>query len=277
SALAASVYVPAAGAAAVAAVSASQRGRALAVILGGSSMAMVLGAPVGVLLAVTYSWRAAFGLVTALAAVTALGLLRSSVGSSLLTRSTMSQRLQLLRSPPVAGLLGVTLLVMTGSNSMYTYLDALLGSAAGSAGLGLLIAALGVGGMVGTWWGGAAADRWSSRPVVLLAASVLTAGFALFPLVASTLAVALVVVALWGIAVWGFVPAQQRRLIELGPQVATLLLGLNSSAIHLGFAAGALLGGQVVDAAGTARLWMLAVICCGAGLILHAFLTRRSR
>jgi predicted MFS family arabinose efflux permease len=82
---------------------------------------------------------------------------------------------------------------------------------------------------------------------------------------------------LWGIAAWGFVPVQQHRLIEFGPQAVPLLLGLNSSAIHLGFAAGALLGGQVVDATGAGPLWMLAVTCCGAGLILHALLTRRSR
>ena len=277
SALAASAHVPAAGAAAVAAVPANQRGRALAVILGGSSMAMVLGAPLGVLLAATYSWRAAFGLVAALAAVTALGLLCSSVGSVVLTHSTVSQRLRLLRSPAVAGLLGVTLLVMTGSNSMYTYLDALLGSAGRPVGLGLLIGVFGVGGLVGTWWGGASADRWGSRPIVLLAATVLTVGFASFPLVTSTLAGALVVVAMWGSAAWGFVPAQQHRLIGLGPSAALLLLGLNSSAIHLGFAAGALLGGRVVDTAGAGPLWMLAVACCGAGLILHAQLTRRSQ
>jgi predicted MFS family arabinose efflux permease len=277
SALAASAYVPAARAAAVAAVPANQRGRALAVILGGSSMAMVLGAPLGVLLAATYSWRAAFGLVAALAAVTALGLLCSSVGSVVLTHSTVGQRLRLLRSPAVAGLLGVTLLVMTGSNSMYTYLDALLGSAGRPVGLGLLIGVFGVGGLVGTWWGGASADRWGSRPIVLLAATVLTVGFASFPLVTSTLAGALVVVAMWGSAAWGFVPAQQHRLIGLGPSAALLLLGLNSSAIHLGFAAGALLGGRVVDTAGAGPLWMLAVACCGAGLILHALLTRRSQ
>jgi predicted MFS family arabinose efflux permease len=189
----------------------------------------------------------------------------------------MSQRLRLLRSPAVAGLLGVKLLLMTGSNSMYIYLDVLLGSAAGPVGLGLLIGVFGLGGMVGAWWGGAAADRWGGRPVVLLAASVLTAGFALLPFVASTLEGTLVVVAVWGIAAWGFVPAQQHRLIELGPQAVPLLLGLNSSAIHLGFAAGALLGGQVVDATGAGPLWTLAVTCCGAGLTLHALLTHRSR
>ena len=49
---------------------------------------------------------------------------------------------------------------------------------------------------------------------------------------------------------------------------------LVNSAIQLGFAAGALLGGLVVDAAGVSSLWMLAVACRGAGLILHEILTR---
>ncbi len=127
------------------------------------------------------------------------------------------------------------------------------------------------------WWGGAAVDRWGGRPVVLLAASVLTAGFALFPLVASTVARSLVVVALWGVAAWGCVPAQPHHLIGLRPETAPLLPGLNSSAIYLGFAAGAPLDGQVVDTTGTGPLWMLAVACCGAGLMLHALLTRRNR
>lgn len=160
---------------------------------------------------------------------------------------------------------------------MYSYLAVLLGSAAGSAGLGPLTGVLGVGGMVGTWWGGAAAARWGSRPVVLLAVSALTAGFVLFPLVTPTLAGAVVVVALWGIAACGFVPTQQHRLLNLGPQTVPLLLGLRGSAIHLGFASGALLGGQVVEATGAARRGMLAVACCGTGLILHTLLPRRSR
>ncbi|HET6258279.1 MAG TPA: hypothetical protein VFE39_06475 [Pseudonocardia sp.] len=109
--------------------------------------------------------------------------------------------------------------------------------------------------------------------MVLLAVTVLTAGFAVLPLVATTVAGALAVVLGWGIAAWGFVPAQQHRLIGLGVGPARLVLALNSSATHLGFAAGALLGGLVVDAAGAGALWLLAVPCCGAGLMLHAIPT----
>lgn len=274
-ALAASVYVPAAGAAAVAAVPASQRGRALSVILGGTSSAVVLGAPLGVLLAAMLSWRAAFGLVAVLAAGTVVGLLLGGVGFDPLTRSTLRQRLCPMRSPAIVGALGVTFLVMTASNSTYTYLALLLGPAAGP--VGLFIGAFGLGGMAGTWWGGTTADRRGSRQVVLLVMTALTAGFAVLPLVATTVAGALMVAAGWGIAAWGFVPAQQHRLIELGSGPVPLLLALNSSAIHLGFAAGALLGGLVIDAAGVGSLWKLAVACCGAGLILHKIFTREVR
>jgi predicted MFS family arabinose efflux permease len=275
-ALAAAAYVPAAAAAAVAAVPASDRGRALGVVLGGASIAMVLGAPLGVLLAAMLSWRAAFGLVAVLAAGAVLGLLRGGVGSGPVGRSTLRERLRPLRSAAVAGALGVTFLVMTASNSMYTYLATLVGGTAGPLGLGLFIGAFGLAGLVGSWWGGTAADRYGSRRTVLLAVTVLTVGFAVLPL-AATAAAALTVVVGWGIAVWGFVPAQQHRLVGLGAGPAPLLLALNSSAIHVGFAAGALLGGVVVDAAGPGSLWMLAVGCCGAGLALHRVLTREVR
>jgi predicted MFS family arabinose efflux permease len=56
-----------------------------------------------------------------------------------------------------------------------------------------------------------------------------------------------------------------------------LLLALNSSAVNLGFATGALLGGLVVDRAGAVSLWLLPVACCGAGLILHGILSRKER
>jgi predicted MFS family arabinose efflux permease len=51
----------------------------------------------------------------------------------------------------------------------------------------------------------------------------------------------------------------------------------DSSVIHLGFAAGSLLGGLVVDTTGASSLWLLAVVCCGAGLTVHGIFTREVR
>jgi predicted MFS family arabinose efflux permease len=201
-----------------------------------------------------------------------------------------------MRSPAVVGTLAVTFLVMTASNSMYTYLAVLVDGAAGQVGFGLFVATFGLAGVVGTWWGGTAADRHGSRGVLMLAVGTLMVGFVALPFLTTTVAAALTVVVGWGIAVWGFVPVQQHHLIELGSRAmsgridtavehsgdparngpsAPLLLALNSSTTHLGFAAGALLGGLVVDSAGAGSLWQLAVACCGAGLMVQMVLTRK--
>ena len=282
--LAASVYLPAAGAAAVAAVPSTYRGRALAVILGGSSVAMVLGAPLGVLLAATISWRAAFGLVAVLAAVTVLGLRwtnagtgpvtgrpRANGGAAPMIRSTMLDRLRPMRSSAVVGALGVTFLVMTASNSTYTYL-ALLPAA--EAGLGLFIGMFGIGGMAGAWLGGTAADRGSSRRVASLAVTLLTTVVVALPLVASSVPAALLIAVGWGMAAWGFIAAQQHLLIGFSAGPTPFVLALNTSATHLGFAAGALLGGLVVNSAGVGSIRLLAVACCASGLVLHVILRR---
>jgi predicted MFS family arabinose efflux permease len=273
SALAAGVYVPAAGAAAVAAVPAGQRGRALAVVLGGASASMVLGAPIGVLLAAASSWRAAFVLVVALCVVAVAGLLAVRVGSDAVGRTSLQARLLPLRSGALLGALLVTLVLMAGSNSAYTYLGPILGAAAGPAGLGLVIAAFGVGGAAGTWWGGAAADAWGSARTIAVAAGLLTLALALLTPAASTPVGALAVVLVWGLAAFAFVPAQQHRLLGLTDAPAPLVLALNSSAINLGFAVGALVGGHVVDAGGAGRLALVAAGCCGAALVLHTVLT----
>jgi predicted MFS family arabinose efflux permease len=267
-ALTASAYVPAAGAAAVAAAPANRRGRALGVVLAGSAVAMVLGAPLGALVASLLSWRAAFGLVAVLAVGTVVGLLRSSVGSDAPARSTLAERLRPLRSPAVAGTLAVTLLAMTASNSVYTYLAVLV-----SGRVELYIAAFGLAGVAGTWWGATAVDRFGSRRVVSAMVLVLGTGLATLPNVAGVIALAAVVA--WGVAAWGFVSAQQHRVTGMG--AAPLLLALNSSAVHLGFATGALLGGIVVDAAGVGSLWLVPLVCCGAGLVLHGILGREAR
>jgi predicted MFS family arabinose efflux permease len=164
---------------------------------------------------------------------------------------------------------------MTASNSVYSYLGVLVGAPAGAVGPVLVIGAFGLGGMVGAWRGGAAVDRHGHRGVALLAGIGLTAAFAALPLVGSTGGPLLTVVMAWGVAAWGFTAAQQRRLLGLGAHPASLSLALNSAATHLGFAAGAVLGGRVVDVAGAGHLWLLAVACCGAGLTLHGFLDRK--
>lgn len=272
--LAASVYGPSAAAAAVAAGSASTRGRSLAVLQGSSSVAMVAGAPFGLALAATLSWRAAFGLVAVLAAVAVLRLVQTSLKQTegvagVLPPSELGARLRPLGSPAVIASLGVTLLMMTASNSMFSYLGVLLGTAGESPGLWLYIGVFGLGGVLGTWWSGSVTDRWGGGRAALLTGVLLVVALAALPPASFHPAPALLAVLCWGFAGWGFVPGQQHRLLELRAGPAPFVLALHSSAIQLGFAVGALIGGLIIDTAGPGSVWIVAVACGAAGLVLH--------
>ena len=64
----------------------------------------------------------------------------------------------------------------------------------------------------------------------------------------------------WGIVGWGFLPAQVSRLVCLAPQAAPRVLSLNGSALYLGSAAGALVGGLVLQFAGSHDLGVVAAL-----------------
>ncbi|MFI1471424.1 MFS transporter [Streptomyces wuyuanensis] len=185
------------------------------------------------------------------------------------------ERLLPLGSPAVAATLAVTFLLMTASYSTYTYLPLLLTDPAVPLGSGLFIAVFGLAGIAGSRWGGRAADRRGPGRVVGPAVAVSAVAFAALPHTSSTGVAAAVIVAGWGTAVWGFVPGQQHRLIGSSTAAPPLSLALHSGAVHLGSAAGSLLGGLVVDSAGAGRLWTLAVFCCGAAWVVHTALVRK--
>jgi predicted MFS family arabinose efflux permease len=268
--LAASVYGPTGAATAVTVYPPSHHGRALGGLQASSSVALIVGAPVGLMLAETVSWRAAFGLVAVLTAIAVLGLLRCDVGSAALTVSTARERFRPLRSRAVLGVLGATFLMMAASNSMYSYLGVLVGAATEPAGLWAFIAAFGVGGVLGTWWGGTAADRRGGTRVVLLAAAVQTVALAVLLVGPVTPAAELAIAVGWGFAGWALVTGQQHRLAGLGSRSASFVMALNSSAIQFGFGVGALLGGLVVDGSGAAALPVLALGLGCAGVLVLA-------
>ncbi|MFC4943080.1 MFS transporter [Pseudonocardia sp. GCM10023141] len=277
-ALAAAAYTPAAGAAAAAMVPPAYRGRALAVVLGGMSVATVVGAPVGIAVAGMGSWRWTFVLVAALSVLAATGLLlmRPPVGAAV--RRPLAQRLLPLRHRAVPAALGVTLLGMAAGYGIYTYLDPIFAPepGVGRGALGLLVAVHGLGGLIGTWAGGTLADRWGPYRTVLVALTLVTVVFAVSPLIGSTLPGAVAFLFLWGVTGWAFVPAQQHRLVGIDPEHAPLLISLNSSAVYIGIAAGGLGGGLIVAAAGADRLWIWAVGCCVAAVALQALTGRLS-
>ncbi|MFI1203801.1 MFS transporter [Streptomyces sp. NPDC020883] len=276
----AGVYSALSTAAAAALAPAEQRGRALALVMGGMSAGTVLGVPIGVLLAEHTGWRATLWLVTGLGAVAFGGLAALLPQVPAAPAVPVRARLAAIADRNVAPVVTVSFLAAVASLGLYTYLAPVLAAAGGVHEVTPYLWAWGAGGVLGSVLAGPLVDR--TGRVRTLAGAVLlvvAAAQALLPTLADVaLPGAAAALVAWGAAGWAFQVPQQHRLLQAGEQRGTVALALNNSALYLGSAVGSALGGLAL-AAGlppAALPWAAAGVAA-LGLLLHLAAGRRSR
>ncbi|MFH8346846.1 MFS transporter [Streptomyces sp. NPDC018045] len=248
----AALYTPAASAAAASLVPPERRGRALATVMGGMTVATALGVPLGTYIG-DADWRLTMWLVVALGAVALAGLAVLLRGIPAPTAAPgLRERLVPLGNRRVLGGIGTTFLFFLAVQSVYIYLaTAMRPATGGDAGrLTLIMFVGGLSSVAGSWLGGRAVDRLGVRPVLVTGAAVTAAGYLALPWLSLTMAGALGYVLVVQLFAWGMAVALAHRTASLDPANAPLLLSLNSSALYLGMAAGGGVGSAAIGLLG---------------------------
>jgi predicted MFS family arabinose efflux permease len=287
-AVSAGLYTPSASALAGALVPLEWRGRALAIVNGGFSVAVALGVPLGALIGNRFGWRMTFVGVAILAAAAAGGLLVGiprGAGAGL-SAASLRERVAVIRQPAAFSALLVTTLWGLAGYSVYTYIAPYLATVVGlqEVHIGYVLFLLGASAFTGLLIGGAAVDRIGSRRVIATALPVLAAALVSLSVSARYLSASnalipvLIAVAVWGITGWSFLPAQQARVIGIsGLKNASVILSLNASFQYLGFSLGAALGSIVITRGGVADLGWFGGLCAAASLALFLVTSRPAR
>lgn len=123
----------------------------------------------------------------------------------------------------------------------------------------MLLLVCGSAAFAGNTLGGHAADQWGAKPsiIVSLASLVVTLsalGWAADEGPPIGLPISIVALAAWATAGWSLTPSLAHRLVALTPEAGSEVLSLNTSAIYLGIAASAAVGGPVLADLGAAQL-----------------------
>jgi predicted MFS family arabinose efflux permease len=285
-ALAAGLYVPNANAVGNALAPPAHRGRALAIVNGGITVAVALGVPAGAFVGAHLGWRATFIGVAGLSAI-ALSVLAIKMPREIAasTPAGLRERLSVVAIPGVFSTLLTTTLWATGAYAVYTYVSPFLVSAAGLAPeqAGLVLTLLGFCAIGGVTLGGHANDRFGTRRAQAVALPVSALTFA--GLTAAALALAphallaiLPLIALWGLSAWSFFPPQQARLVGVaGLSHTPVILSLNASFMYLGFSFGAALGSIVITLASVAWIGAAGAACMLCAMAVSVFAWRHSR
>lgn len=258
-----------------------KQGSAIATVLVGFNLALILGVPLGRIIASSHDWKMIFTGVGALSLVAMLVLLLTIPKSEGEAPVPIREQLALFKSPRISVALSISFFWILGYTMLYTYITPFLlditRMSEGMVNVGLF--AFGLASLIGSQAGGYGADKWGI-PRTMIGGLLFHSGILLLLTAFShSSMIVLPLLMLWSFFAWSTGPVQQVYLIGMAPQASGIILSLNNSIVQLGMAVGAVIGGIVVESISLASVGLLGGVGVAIGLIpaiISLSLRRRS-
>lgn len=236
------------------------QGRAIAVAMVGTPLAMSIGIPAGTWLSQLIGWRWVFGLMSILSVALA-GWSRATLPPVPGVPAQQSGSLrEVLARPGLVAVYAVMLLAVLAHNVLYTYIAPFVALSGSQGALDRLLLLFGVSSVVSIAVTGALIDRWMRALVALGMGLFLLASVAMALWPASPL-VLVASVAIWGLGFGGAATLIQTAVARRSGEQQDLGQSLVVVGWNLAIAGGGVAGGVMLKAAGAATLpWVLVAL-----------------
>jgi len=248
------------------------QGRALAVAMVGTPIALSLGVPMGTWLGGLIGWRMAFGLMSGLTLLLIVWVL---VKVPDYPGQSSSQRMalrQVFLTPGVRSVLGVVFTWMLAHNILYTYIAPFISGAGLADDVDRVLLAFGVAALAGIWITGRLVDR-HLRSTVLASLAAFAAVAVFLGLFSSDALAVYVGVFIWGLTFGGAATLLQTALADSAGKGADVALSMNVVVWNSAIASGGLLGGVLLGQWGISSVpWVLLIL-----LLLSLTIATRAR
>ncbi|MDH0746889.1 MFS transporter [Pseudomonas sp. GD03842] len=222
------------------------QGRALAVAMVGTPIALSLGVPLGTWLGGFMGWRMAFALMSGLTLVLiAWVLIKVPDYPGQSSRQRLALR-QVLFTPGVRSVLAVVFTWMLAHNILYTYIAPFVAKAGLASQVDRVLLAFGVAALAGIWLTGQLVDR-HLRMAVLASLATFAAVAIFMGLFSGSAAAVYTGVFLWGLSFGGAATLLQTALADAAGEGADVALSMNVVVWNSAIAGGGVLGGVLLD------------------------------
>ncbi|MGP0585593.1 MFS transporter [Paenibacillus timonensis] len=253
---------------------------AIATVVMGFTASLIIGVPLGRIVAGQFGWKSVFGIL-ALAGLAAMFVLYSVIPRVQGDKPIpLSKQLAFLKNGKVALGLAITFFWLGGYSIAYTYISPYLLEVAGlqDSMLSGVLLAFGIASLVGSKFGGFSTDKWGIFPTLsggmllhvtalLLLSLIVTYTHSWLPIV--------IVLILWSFAAWSSGPTQQYNLVRIEPNYSGIMLSLNQSMMQLSMAAGAGIGGVMVDRVSLSSVTWVGMVGVAIAILVMVFLKMR--
>ncbi|MEC3909689.1 MFS transporter [Sphingobium sp. CR2-8] len=245
-------------------VAPEQQGRAMAIAMVGTPVALSLGVPFGTWLGSVVGWRSAFGVMSFLTIVLILWVLAKVPDYPGQLRSARMPIYSALRTPGVRPVLGVVISWMLAHNILYTYVAPFVTPAGLANHVDLVLLIFGMAALAGIWVTGKLVDHFL-RLTVLASLAFFGLITLIFALDAQSAIVIYAGTAVWGLTFGGAATLLQTALADAAGASADTALAMNVVAWNGAIAAGGIAGGFMLETWGaTVFPWaMFALILVG--------------
>lgn len=222
---------------------------ALSMIAAGTSIAMIIGLPVGRVIGIALGWRMTFIVIgaIAIAVIVLLALVFPRVENP--GTFTAKNLPELFRNRVLVGIYVVIAVYVTGYYTMYSYIEPFLLQTGGMSEtmVTVMLTVIGLAGIVGSAMFSKTYDRARFRFFLLSMTGASVMMLAMRP-ATSWLAAIVAVCAVMGACHTAFTVAIQNELIRASPSDATAIaMSLFSGIFNVGIAMGSIVGGAITD------------------------------
>lgn len=244
-------------------------GRGMMLVNSGTTLATVLGVPIGIVLAAVLGWRETFLVVAGLTALTAMAIYAFLPRVPAKTGMGFMSLIATLRRKGIPLALAGHVLIVLGHMAAYALIRIAIERISGidPDGVALFIVIFGIGGVIGNFGFGALADRFLTalKVIVPISIAVPVALLATLPPLPVTVGAA---VFLWGAGFGGWLVVINTWSAKRAPDQLEAMGGLVVAGFQLAIAIGAGVGGFIVDQIGIEAALVFAAGSVAVGLAL---------
>lgn len=257
-------------------VSVEQQGRAMAIAMIGTPLALSLGVPLGTLMGGMLGWRSIFGILSGLAVVLVAWVLLAVPDYPGQKQGERLSIRQVFMTPGVRPILAVIVAWMLAHNILYTYIAPFLVPSGLRPRVDLVLLVYGVGSLAGIWLVSQLIDRWLRKLVLGCIAAFAFVAVAL-GLAMESPAVIYISMAIWGVTFGGAGTLLQTASADAAGDGMDVAQAMVATIWNVAIAGGGLAGGMLLDGYGAAAFpWamlalLLVALCIAWRAHRHSF------